>query len=307
MQRAGTRSIIDAITNVSTVNNEVVDIPVGNLVPYHAHPFELYSGERLDDMVESIRENGVLSPIIVQPAEDGMYEILAGHNRWNASKQAGKKTIPAIVKKDLSEDDAYTYVIETNVFQRGFESLKRSEQAAVIAERADKFREEKRKAICEEIGFTRADEAVGDEYCLNAKNVQRLIRIDRYLAASLKKRLDVGDIPFIGAVNLTFLTEEHQNLVDELTEGQDIPLKKCEALKAAEQEAQENGCELTDEEIEDILNGTAHKDDSAPKMKSCRITKETYDRYFPKEMDKEAVQNTIETALAEYFAKHGKE
>jgi ParB family chromosome partitioning protein len=72
----------------------VQQIPCEQLHPYHNHKFELYTGERLDDMIESIRENGVLSPIIVQPDGNG-YEILIGHNRWNASKLAGLPTVPA--------------------------------------------------------------------------------------------------------------------------------------------------------------------------------------------------------------------
>lgn len=110
----------------------VQQIPCDKLHPYHNHKFELYSGERLEDMVASIKENGVLSPIIVQPDGDG-YEILIGHNRWNASKLAGLSTVPSIIKAGLTEDEAEMYVIESNVMQRGFENLRISEQAAAVA------------------------------------------------------------------------------------------------------------------------------------------------------------------------------
>ncbi|RGF94069.1 ParB/RepB/Spo0J family partition protein [Ruminococcus sp. AM54-1NS] len=110
----------------------VQQIPCDKLHPYHNHKFELYSGERLEDMVASIKENGVLSPIIVQPDGDG-YEILIGHNRWNASKLAGLSTVPSIIKAGLTEDEAEMYVIESNVIQRGFENLRISEQAAAVA------------------------------------------------------------------------------------------------------------------------------------------------------------------------------
>ena len=109
----------------------VQQIPCDKLHPYHNHKFELYSGERLEDMIASIKENGVLSPIIVQPDGDG-YEILIGHNRWNASKLAGLPTVPAIIKAGLTEDEAEMYVVESNVMQRGFENLKISEQAAAV-------------------------------------------------------------------------------------------------------------------------------------------------------------------------------
>ena len=88
-----------------STQNAVQQIPCDKLHPYHNHKFELYTGERLDDMVASIKENGVLSPVIVQPDGDG-YEILIGHNRWNACKIAGIDTIPVIIKQGLSEDEA---------------------------------------------------------------------------------------------------------------------------------------------------------------------------------------------------------
>ena len=69
------------LSNPTALQNNVKPIPCDLLIPYHNHKFEMYSGERLDDMISSIRENGVLCPIIVQPANDGKYEILIGHNR----------------------------------------------------------------------------------------------------------------------------------------------------------------------------------------------------------------------------------
>jgi len=131
----------------------VQQIPCDQLHPYHNHKFELYTGERLDDMVESIRENGVLSPIIVQPDGDG-YEILIGHNRWNASKLAGLLTVPAIIKTGLSEDEALLYTIESNLHQRGFDNLRISEQAAVVALRhSEMFSQGKRNDIIRELAL----------------------------------------------------------------------------------------------------------------------------------------------------------
>lgn len=112
-------------------NNQIKQIPLDMLVPFHNHQFSLYDGERRDDMVESIRKNGVMTPIVCRPNPDGTdtYEILIGHNRWNCSKIAGLETIPAIIKEQLTEEEAQTYVDESNLIQRGFNDLKVSEQA----------------------------------------------------------------------------------------------------------------------------------------------------------------------------------
>ena len=96
--------------------NQVQQIPVERLVPYYKHPFQLYQGERLQDMVDSIQKNGILVPLVVRPCM-GDYEILVGHNRWNAAKLAGLSAVPAIVKSNLSEEEAEMYVIESNLMQ----------------------------------------------------------------------------------------------------------------------------------------------------------------------------------------------
>lgn len=303
MIRAGKQNVVETFTAVKD-EPTVVELPLDKLVPYRNHPFTLYEGERLDDMVESISENGVLTPVIVQPYGD-KYEILAGHNRWNASRIAGKETIPAIIKNGLSEEEAYVYVVETNVFQRGFDNLKLSEQAAVIAERTEEFREEKRRAIVEEIESinggedapSRADVAVGEEYGMNSKRIARLVRIHRYLCPELKVLLNEEKIPFVGAINLSFLSEDDQKTVASLADEYNISLKKCEALKAL-------AVEGTLDDVEAVLADTAKKEQTAPKMKPVKIHKELFDKYFPKGTDREHIQNVTEVALDEYFKNH---
>ncbi|MCM1222607.1 MAG: ParB/RepB/Spo0J family partition protein [Lachnospiraceae bacterium] len=135
----------------TAMQNAIRQIPCEMLRPYHNHRFALYTGERLDDMVASIKANGVLSPIVVQPCENG-YEILIGHNRWNASQIAEIPTIPAIIKEGLSEQETEIYVIESNLIQRGFDNLKISEQASVIALRhSEMFSQGKRNDIIHEL------------------------------------------------------------------------------------------------------------------------------------------------------------
>lgn len=114
---------------------EMLDIDV--IKPFRHHPFRLYEGERLDDMEESIREHGIHNPVIVRKMHYG-YEMLSSHNRQNAAKLAGLKQIPAFVKENLPDEEAYVYVIGTNLMQRSFTDLSVSEKAAVLAERYDK-------------------------------------------------------------------------------------------------------------------------------------------------------------------------
>ncbi len=138
---------------VNVVDNGYAMISVEKIVPFHNHPFRLYEGKRLADMVESIREHGILIPVIVQKIANG-YEMLSGHNRWNAAKIVGIKEIPTIVKENLTEREAYVYVIETNMLQRSFDDLLPSEKAAVLAERYEKVMcQGRRNDILEEIAM----------------------------------------------------------------------------------------------------------------------------------------------------------
>ncbi len=110
----------------------------------------------MDDMVESVKANGVLIPAIVRKVEldekGREYEMLSGHNRMNAARIAGLNEIPCIVTENLSDDDAWIYVVETNVLQRSFADMLPSEKAAVLALRYSKmFSQGKRNDIIAEL------------------------------------------------------------------------------------------------------------------------------------------------------------
>lgn len=128
----------DPVEEKEETVNGIVSLPIEEIHSFHDHPFWLYEGDRMEDMVQSIRDHGVLNLVIVRKAARG-YEMLAGHNRTNAAKLAGLTEVPAIVKTDLSDEDAYVYVIETNLLQRSFADLLPSEKAAVLVARYEKM------------------------------------------------------------------------------------------------------------------------------------------------------------------------
>ena len=128
----------DPVEEKEETVNGIVSLPIEEIHSFHDQPFRLYEGDRMEDMVQSIRDHGVLNLVIVRKAARG-YEMLAGHNRTNAAKLAGLTEVPAIVKTDLSDEDAYVYVIETNLLQRSFADLLPSEKAAVLVARYEKM------------------------------------------------------------------------------------------------------------------------------------------------------------------------
>ncbi len=297
------------LSTPTALQNAVKQIPCDMLKPYHNHRFELYAGERLEDMVESIKENGVLSPIIVQPCNSG-YEILIGHNRWNASKIAGLPTVPAIVKEGLSEDEAEMYVIESNLMQRGFDNLKISEQAAVIAQRhSEMFSQGKRNDIIRELQMLDGtanltsrpmgekldtDDVLSEQYGLSSRNVSRLLRINK-LIDELKNLIDNGTLAVRSGVELSFLSEETQLEISELAEDYKIDMKKAKQLR----DSADNDGNVSNADIIRILDG---KKNNADKGKSVKISNNIYSRYFEPTAKPKEIAETIEKALEMYFS-----
>ncbi|MBE5952105.1 MAG: ParB/RepB/Spo0J family partition protein [Lachnospiraceae bacterium] len=296
---------VEEVTSIST-NGGTSMIPVEEIYPFHNHPFRLYEGERLEDMVESIREHGVLSPVIVQRTDAG-YEMLAGHNRWNASKIVGLTEIPAIVKEGLSEEEAYIYVIETNLMQRSFTDLLPSEKAAVLAERYDKVLYHRhREAIMTElrelengghdVHHMKNRDALGQEYGMTGRNIARYMRLNQ-LVPELKEKVDAGSVALTAAVAMSYLSAEEQKVLVEQSEQGNIKLtpKNVEALRNTTDK-------VTAEKVAEIKS-TAGK--AIPQgVTSIKIPTEIFQRYFTG-MKPEDIQKVLLEALDKWHGKAG--
>ena len=236
----------DTSAQIDNTDNGVVSIPISEIKAFHDHPFHLYEGERLKDMVESIKEHGVLNPVIVRRVESG-YEMLSGHNRTNAAKIAGLTEVPAIVKQDITEEEAYVYVIETNLIQRSFMELLPSEKAAVMAAHHDKIScQGKRNDIIRELQILNGEspsetlchngkkstslEKTASEYGFSARNAARYLRLN-YLIQPFKNLVDENKLALLAAVDVSYLTEEEQMMLWKLVERQHLKIKPIFAEK----------------------------------------------------------------------------
>lgn len=295
------------IGTMMSQENQIKNIPISSLVPYHDHKFQLYSGERLEDMIESVKKNGILIPIIVQPYGEN-YEILSGHNRTNAAKLAGLETVPAVIKERLSDDEAEMYMIETNLRQRGFDDLKISEQAAVLAMRHSKmFSEEKSRAINEELERLDGNEPskskldiTGEEYGMKKDSVARLLRVDK-LIPELKPWVDSKQLAVRAAVELSYIPEEEQKLLYSIIKSPDngmlikLDIRKAKQLR----EAYKNVEKLSKSKMTELLIGDYKAKKS--EMKSLKLPSEFYLKYFDEDTEPEKVLMVIEKALENYF------
>ncbi|MCD7955978.1 MAG: ParB N-terminal domain-containing protein [Lachnospiraceae bacterium] len=296
----------DMAVEEAVAQNKIMMLPIEKLKPFHDHPFRLYEGERLDDMVESIREHGILNPVIVRVEKNG-YEMLAGHNRANAARLAGLKEIPAIVKDGLSEEDAYVYVIETNLVQRSFADLLPSEKAAVLTERYEKISSQGKRndilceiAALEDMSGTcghdvhksqRSRDGLGDEYGMTGRNIARYMRLDK-LIPEFKTAVDTGALPLVAAVDLSYLSDEEQKLIHHAseTEGRKIQAKQAAGFRKM-------AGKITKENAEEAFRQEPKKQKS---MVSVKISAETFRRYFSDTAAAD-VPDILEKALEQYF------
>lgn len=305
-------------TEVQAVNkNSIASIEIGKLTPFKKHPFHLYKGERLEDMIASIVSSGVLVPIIVRKVDETL-EILAGHNRVNAAKLAGLDEIPTIILENVSDEDAMIYVIETNLLQRSFSDMTHTEKAAVIAMHHSKmFSQGKRNDILEQIKMLEKPheynenetssqvakklttiEKVGETYNLSKDTVARYLRIGQLIPA-LKSRLDNNCFAFVPAVTLSFLKEEEQVLLDECMEHNNltVDMKKADLLRQFSEDGK-----LDSESIYRILSGkTVSKSNRTPTVK---IRGDIYAKYFKPDQSAKEIQGIVEKALELYFTRN---
>ena len=280
-------------------------IPIDKIKPFHEHPFRLYEGDRLDDMVESVREHGVLTPVIVQKTGKG-YEMLAGHNRQNAARLAGLTEVPAVVKEGLTDEEAWIYVVETNVIQRSFNDLSISERIAVLSTRYDKVcGTKKREEILEELHLLNGDgghhvhqqaksrEIIGQEYGMTGRNIARYIRCNQLIPA-FKDMLDDGSLTMIAGVEASYLSEEEQRIVLDVMERNCIKLKKDVATKLRAAAGS-----LTKEEVQSVF-GVDKPVSEVKRPVSVKLPAKMYSQYFSDVAAKD-VQGIIEAALDLYF------
>lgn len=281
-------------------------IQIKSIQPFHDHPFHLYEGERLEDMIASVKGHGILNPVIVQKI-DGGYEMLSGHNRMNAAKLAGLKEVPAIVKTDLSEEEAYVYVIETNLMQRSFSDLLISEKAAVLKARYEKEScQGRRNDIIEEIARLEGKEVeatrghgdhrmktrdtIGKEYELSGSSVGRLLKLND-LIKPFKDMVDRGALYTKVALQLAFLPEEEQNMVYNV-----IKEKKSKITIEMVMKLRSHSGALTDAMVRRYLS-------TEPVKKKCyKVPARIVEKYFIG-MDPNKVDNIVEQALEAWFHK----
>lgn len=275
---------------------KVVEIALSELFSFQNHPFKVLDDPAMEDMVESIREHGVLVPGIARSRAEGGYELIAGHRRRHASELAGKATMPVILR-ELDNDEATLYMVDSNL-QR--ENLLPSEKAWAYKMKLDAIR---RKAgrpkdnsgqVGQDLKGKTSVEIVAENAGESYKQVQRFIRLTELLP-QLLQMADDKKLPFNPAVELSYLTKEEQGqLLELMARLSAVPsLEQARRLKKYSQEGK-----LSVDVMDAILT------EERPAPVQVTLKNDRLKQYFPKTYTQKQMEEVIFSLLETWKMEH---
>ena len=273
---------------------QIQHIPISELVPFKDHPFRVVDDDHMMETVESVKEYGVLVPVIVRPLEDGLYEIVSGHRRKRACELAGIDEIPVIIR-DLDDDEATIIMVDSNL-QR--ETILPSERAKAYQMKMTALSHQgtRHDITSSQVGtkLPRADEIVAQDAGTSRNQVQRFIRLNN-LEQPLLDKVDDGKLAFTPAVELSYLNPQEQAWVQTaLEKTQQTPsLSQAQRMK---QESKEG--KLTEEGVLNIMS-----EEKKPLFNSVTLSHETLKKYFPRSYTAKQMEKIILRLLDNWLKK----
>ena len=274
---------------------KVITLSASLLEPFQGHPFRVASGEEMEQLKESIREYGVLSPLLVRPRGDGRYEIVSGHRRKAACEALGITELPVLVR-DMTDDEAVILMVDSNI-QR--EHILPSEKAFAYKMKMEAIKHQGKRGVptSSQVGMKlQTMDIVGQESGDSRNQVHRYIRLT-HLIPSILQMVDEYQIAFNPAVEISYLTEEHQQMLkEEMDACQATPsLTQSRTLKQMSQSGT-----LTREYLHHLL--TEEKPNQRQKF---FLNQEDVQRYFPKHYTPQQMQQVILHLLHTWQHKRG--
>ena len=197
-------------------------LPIEKLRPFEGHPFKVADNEEMDQLVESIMAQGVLTPLVVRPLENGEYEVISGHRRLHACKRAGIESIPALIT-DMDRDTAAIALVDSNLHR---EHILPSEKAFAYKLKMDAMKHQGQ--TCGQVGqkWTRDEIAEGE----SGRQVQRYIRLT-HLIPGILQMVDDSKIALTPAVEISYLTNREQRELLETMECEDCTPSLSQAIQ----------------------------------------------------------------------------
>lgn len=272
-------------TEASRQQEQIQRLALSELHPFKDHPFRVLDDDRMMETVESVKEYGVLVPIIARPMADGGYEIVSGHRRKRACELAGMNEIPAVVR-DLDDDEAVIIMVDSNL-QR--ENILPSERAKAYQMKLEaiKHQGERRDLTSRQlVGKLEAADLIGQDTGESGRQIQRILRLNN-LEPPLIDKVDAGKLAFTPAVELSYLKPEEQQWLDTALENtQQTPsLSQAQRMKRESKQGT-----LSEQGIMEIM--TENKQ-TIPVKGSVVLPQEKLTKYFPRSYTTEQMEKVI--------------
>lgn len=273
---------------------QVQQIPIGELFPFKNHPFKVLDDDSMSDTVESVKQYGVLSPLIARPRPKGGYEIISGHRRQHAAELAGLETLPVIVRQ-MDDDAAIILMVDSNL-QR--EHILPSERAFAYKMKLDAMKNQGTRSdltSTQVVSKLRSNEKLGAENNQSRETVRRFIRLTN-LIPELLDMVDNKTVSFNPAVELSYLSpEQQQEVIRAMDDTQNFPsVSQAKRIKKLAQDGT-----FTTETVVAIM-GEAKKDE----LDKVVIKNDTLKKYFPRSYTPKQMEDTIIKLLEQWQKKH---
>ena len=277
--------------------SKIRDIPISEIDEFPDHPFKVLMDEDMEQLVESIKRNGVMTPATVRLKEDGRYELISGHRRKKACELAGLETLKCEVK-ELTRDEAIIVMVESNL-QRSV--ILPSEKAFAYKMRLEAMNRQAGRPskdnltpMVSDLDTTRTNEKLGKEVGESREQIRRYIRLTE-LVPEILQMVDERQIAFRPAVETSYLTEEQQYTLLEAMEYNDATPSLAQAIKM--KKYNQDG-KLTSEVIQSIMEEEKPNQKEKPAFRDERITK-----LIPKTVPKGQETDFVVKAL-EFYNRH---
>ena len=277
------------------------ELPIAALedFPAELHKFHPASRERLEELKDSIRANGIISPLIVRPLDADRYQIIAGHNRRTAARELGYDTVPVIVKRYLTDGEAIRLKNDDNLMQR--DGMLPSERGWAYRQNMEEInRQGKRTDLTLSQFATKLDSAaeIGKKVHKSRDQIFRYIRLT-YLIPELLDLVDKKQLGLTVGENLSYLTVDNQETVYLFCFTGEKPVKLTEAVAKTLREIQDDPDRIIDADTLEELTAKHTR----TRMRSLKLDMQELRTYFPVGTPEGVVIQTIHSALAKYFDK----
>lgn len=272
---------------------QVQQIPIGELFPFKNHPFKVLDDDSMSDTVESVKQYGVLSPLIARPRPKGGYEIISGHRRQHAAELAGLETLPVIVRQ-MDDDAAIILMVDSNL-QR--EHILPSERAFAYKMKLDAMKNQGTRSdltSTQVVSKLRSNEKLGAENNQSRETVRRFIRLTN-LIPELLDMVDNKTVSFNPAVELSYLSpEQQQEVIRAMDDTQNFPsVSQAKRIKKLAQDGT-----FTTETVVAIMG-----EEKKSELDTVTIKNDTLRKYFPRSYTPKQMEDTIIKLLEQWQKK----